>query len=135
MVDDDTITAGSPLGGPGTGNGGFTTGEVYTVNKSVEVYIHGDLKGTYSLAAIDSTRPSYAGIDSGPMKVTSTNVNAPIIAALRSAWAVNGVTTSYAQLMGLPQAQLANKYVFPGYNNVTLDEQLRISNVDIVHPQ
>ena len=133
VVDDDTVTAGLiPLGGAGAGNGNFITGEIYTINKNVEVYIHGDLKGTYSLAAIDSTRPSYAGIDSAPLKVTSTNANAPVIAAIRSLWASNGINTSYSQLMGLPQAQLSNKYVFPGYNNVTLNEQLRISNVDSV---
>ena len=65
------------------------------------------------------------------MKVESTN-GMPIIAAIRDAWAVNGVTTSFSQLMGLPLEQLSNKYVFPGYNNVTLNEQLRIANVDTV---
>ena len=34
--------------------------------------------------------------------------------------------------MGLPLEQLSDTYVFPGYNNVTLNEQLRISNVDTV---
>ena len=34
--------------------------------------------------------------------------------------------------MGLPAGQLSNKYVFPAYNNVTLNEQLRIGNVDTV---
>ena len=51
------------------------------------------------------------------------------------AWAVNGVTTSFSQLMGMPQEQLSDKYLFPGYNNVTLNEQLRIANVDTVQPQ
>ena len=32
--------------------------------------------------------------------------------------------------MGLPAGQLSNKYVFPAYNNVTFNEQLRIGNVD-----
>ena len=32
--------------------------------------------------------------------------------------------------MGTPQEQLSNKYLFPVYDNVTLNEQLRIANVD-----
>jgi hypothetical protein len=37
VVDDDSITdeAGNPLGGIGTGNGDFTTGETYIINKSI----------------------------------------------------------------------------------------------------
>ena len=55
-----------------------------------------------------------------------------IISSIRSAWAVNGVTTSFSQLMGMPAEQLSDKYLFPGYNNVTLNDQLRIANVDTV---
>jgi len=37
VVDNDSITdaAGNPLGGVGTGNGDFTTGETYIINKSI----------------------------------------------------------------------------------------------------
>ena len=80
---------------------------------------------------VKAHRQNYAGLDSGPVKVISTN-GLPIISAIRSAWAVNGVTTSFSQLMGLPLEQLSDTYVFPGYNNVTLNDQLRIANVDTV---
>jgi len=33
--------------------------------------------------------------------------------------------TSFAEMMGLPQAQLTTTYVFPWYNNVDLNTQLR----------
>jgi hypothetical protein len=108
----------------------FTSGESYTV-RSIDVYIGGALQGSYLLAEGESVRPSYVGVDSGPVKVISTNGDL-IISSIRDAWAVNGMTTSFAQMMGLPSGQLSNKYVFPGYNNVTLNEQLRISNVDTV---
>ena len=108
----------------------FITGEAYAV-RSVNVYIGGALKGSYFLTPGQSTRQNYAGVDSGPVKVVSTN-GLPIISAIRDAWAVNGVTTSFSQLMGLPLEQLSDTYVFPGYNNVTLNEQLRIANVDTV---
>jgi len=104
---------------------------VSLVSGPIEAYIGGVLRGSYFLAAGESTRQNYVGVDSGPVKVVHTG-GAPIVSAIREAWAVNGVTTSFFQMMGLPQQQLSNKYVFPGYNNVTLNEQLRISNVDSV---
>jgi hypothetical protein len=100
-------------------------------NQNVKVYIGGVLRGGYLLGAGESTRQNYAGVDSGPVKVMSTD-GTQIVSAIREAWAVNGVTTSFFQMMGLPQEQLSDTYVFPGYNNVTLNEQLRISNVDSV---
>ena len=116
--------AGNPVGGLP-----FTRGEIYTINKNVEAYIGGNLVGSYALLPGQSTRQNYVGVDSGPVKVISRS-GTPIISAIRSAWAVNGVTTSFSQLMGLPLKQLSDTYVFPGYNNVTLNEQLRIANVD-----
>ena len=104
---------------------------VTAVNGPIEVYIGGLLKGSYFLTPGQSTRQNYTGVDSGPVKVVSTN-GTPIISTIRSAWAVNGVTTSFAQVMGLPLEQLSDTYVFPGYNNVTLNDQLRIANVDSV---
>ena len=108
-----------------------TTRELYLVSNNVEAYIGGVLQGSYYLAPITNTRQSYARVDSGPVKVMSTN-NMPIVSSIREAWMVNGVTTSSFQLMGLPKEQLSDKYVFPGYNNVTLNEQMRIGNVDTV---
>ena len=130
LVDNNSIvdTAGNPLGGMTAGDGNFTTGETFII-PNVQAYIGGELKGNYFLAAGESSRPNYIGIDDGPVKVMSTN-GLPLVSSIRSAWAVNGVTTSFAQLMGLPQELLSDKYVFPGYNNVTLNEQLRVGNVD-----
>ena len=84
-----------------------------------------DPQGTYPLAAGAAVRINYPGLDSGPVVVQGTS-GVKIISAIREAWAVNGVTNSFVQLMGLPAGQLSNKYVFPAYNNVTLNEQLRI---------
>ena len=104
---------------------------VDTVPTSVTVTIGGTVRGTYPLAAGEAVRINYAGLDSGPVIVKGTS-GVKIISSIREAWAVNGVTTSFVQLMGLPAGQLSNKYVFPAYNNVTLNEQLRIGNVDTV---
>jgi hypothetical protein len=110
---------------------------VDTVQSIVTVRIGGVLQGTYTLyppgsqLGASAVRINYPGLDSGPVVVEGT-AGVDIITAIRSAWAVNGVTTSFSQLMGMPAGQLSNKYLFPAYNNVTLNEQLRIANVDTV---
>ena len=107
-------------------------GNVDSIQTStVKVTIGGVLKGTYLLAPGQAVRINYPSLDSGPVVVEGT-VGVNIISSIRSAWAVNGTITSFAQLMGMPAGQLSNKYLFPAYNNVTLNDQLRISNVDTV---
>ena len=90
------------------------------------VTIGGVLRGTYTLQPNEAVRVNYAGLDSGPV-VVEGSVGVKIISAIREAWAVNGVTTSFTQLMGLPFEQLSSIFWFPAYNNVTLNEQLRIA--------
>ncbi|HEX6035139.1 MAG TPA: fibronectin type III domain-containing protein, partial [Anaerolineales bacterium] len=80
----------------------------------------------FSLTPGASIRKSFPGIDRGPVKIES-NVN--IVAAERVIHKVNGVPTSYSELMGLPASQLDNLYWFPWYNNKDLNTQLRIANV------
>jgi hypothetical protein len=52
VVDDDSIrdSAGNPLGGTGTGNGDFNTGEAYTIDRSITTLITAGFK---SAAAYD----------------------------------------------------------------------------------
>jgi hypothetical protein len=79
--------------------------------------------GPYTLAPGEAIRQSY-DLNEGPVVVQgTTGVN--IIAAERDAWMVNGGVTSFVQLMGLPTGLLDTTYLFPAYNNMTLDEQLR----------
>jgi hypothetical protein len=81
---------------------------------------------SFNLAPGASTRVSYAGKNNGPVKITSTG---NIVAAERVIYKVNGVNTSFTEMMALPQNQLDNVYYLPWYNNVDLDTQLRIANV------
>jgi len=60
------------------------------------------------------------------VKIESTQ---NIVAAERVIYKVNGVNTSYSELMAIPNAQLDNTYWLPWYNNVDLDTQLRFGNV------
>src|SRR6185369_8824835 len=96
-------------------------GNVDTVPSTVTVTIGGVLRGTYTLQPDEAVRVNYAGLDSGPVIVDGTDgVN--IISAIRDAWASNGTTTSFSQLMGMPAGQLSDQYVFPAYNNVSLND-------------
>ena len=106
-------------------------GNVDTAATFVTVTIGGIVRGTYFLQPNQSMRVSYAGLDSGPVEVKSSG-GVKIIASIRDAWHDGSKWTSYFQLMGLPKGQLSDTYLFPAYDNVTLDGQLRFGNVDTV---
>ena len=91
---------------------------------TVHVYIGGvEMQGSpFTLLAGESARRSFAGIDNGPVEIVS---NIPIVAAERVIYKVNGVNTSFSEMMALPNSQLDTTYWFPWYNNVDLDTQLR----------
>ena len=65
-------------------------------------------------------------MNNGPVKITSDQ---NIVAAERVIYAVNGVNTSFSEMMALPNSQLNTTYWLPWYNNVDLDTQLRVGNV------
>jgi hypothetical protein len=101
---------------------------VSTSSATVRVYVAGtEMQGSpFNLAAGASTRKSFAGVNNGPVKIVSTQ---NIVAAQRVIYKVNGVNTSFSEMMGLPNHQLNPTYWLPWYNNVGMDTQLRIANV------
>jgi hypothetical protein len=106
-------------------NGQLRFGNVGTAPTTVTVTIAGVDQGSYYLLPSESSRIRYA-LDTGPVVIKSSG-GGPIIAALRDAWVRNdSVVTSFVQMMGLPAKLLSATYVFPAYNNATLDGQLRI---------
>jgi hypothetical protein len=94
---------------------------------SVTVFIGGaQMAGTpFNLQVGASTRISFTGINDGPVKIVSTQ---PIVAAERVIYTINGVRTSFSELMALPDSQLSSTYWIPWYDNVNTDTQLRIAN-------
>jgi hypothetical protein len=91
---------------------------------TVHVYVGGvEMTGSpFTLAPAASTRQSFAGANNGPVQIVS---NIPIVAAERVIYKVNGVNTSFSEMMGLPNNSLDTIYWLPWYNNVDLDTQLR----------
>ena len=79
-----------------------------------------------TLLAGASTRLTYTGVNSGPVRIVS---DVPVVAAERVIYKVNGTATSFSEMMGLPANKLDTTYWLPWYNNVDLDTQLRLGNV------
>ena len=82
----------------------------------------------FTLGAGESSRVSFAGINSGPVEIQSDH-GVPIVAAERVIYKVNQVNTSFSETMALPNSQLTTTHWLPWYNNVGLDTQLRLGNV------
>lgn len=70
-------------------DGQLRFGNVGNSATTVTVTIGGVVRGTYSLNPSELKRVNYAGLDSGPVTVSSSGA-VPIIAALRDAYFVNG---------------------------------------------
>ena len=86
-------------------------------------YGNGTPLDSYTLAAGAATRKNYAGINAGPLHVTSSASN--ILTTIRVVYA----NQSYSELAGFPNNQLTTDYWYPYYNNVAMNSQLRVSNV------
>ncbi len=93
---------------------------------TVQVTIDGIAMTPLNLAAGESTRVSYPGVNSGPVKIESDQ---DIVVAERAIYKVNSIHTSFSEMIALPNSQLDSVYWLPWYNNVDLDTQLRIANV------
>jgi len=111
-------------------------GNVSDTPATVHLFIGGDEMSSgclpsnipypYVLIPGESLRVSCPAVNRGPVKIVS-DVN--IVAAERVIYKVNGVPTSFSEIMGLPDNQLNTLYWMPWYNNVDLDTQLRFGNV------
>jgi uncharacterized protein YcfL len=106
--------------------GGEVKFNAFITNTNVRV--GGVLRGRYFIPESGGLRRSFINLDSGPVDIRNVAGN-QIIAAERVIYKVNGVNTSFSELMGFPNSQLDNDYWLPWYNNVDLNTQLRFANV------
>jgi hypothetical protein len=102
-------------------------GNVSDSPATVQVFIGGTemIGSPFTLTASgagQSLRVSFPSMNAGPVQIVS---DVPIVAAERVIYKVNGVSTSFSEMMGLPNSQLNTSYWLPWYNNVDLDTQLR----------
>jgi uncharacterized protein YcfL len=114
-----------------TDNPGYNGGNLQFhvgFGSQTDIYVGGGLpQGNYTVLPQSSSVASF-NLSNGPGKVVSAN-NVSMIAGERVIFSVNGVGTSYSEMMGLPQTQVATSYLFPWYNNLQLNSQLRFGNV------
>ena len=94
---------------------------------TITVKIGGVVWGTYTLAPNQSLRQQYQ-VNSGPVVIESID-GGKIIASERVAYKTGAVFTSFSEMMGLPDSQLSTAYMFPWYNNINLNSQLRFANM------
>jgi hypothetical protein len=104
-------------------------GNVSGVTATVHVFVGGvEIPGSpFALTgtgAGQSVRLNFAGVNNGPVQLVSDQ---DIVVAEREIYKVNGVDTSFTELMGLPNSQLDTTYWLPWYNNTGLDTQLRFA--------
>ncbi len=106
----------------------FTTGSTLPDGTThLQTFIGVTPLGSYSLAQGETLRENHLGMNSGPVKLLSTN-GVPFVSAERSIYKINGIQTSFSEMMALPNNQLDTTYWLPWYNNVNLNTQLRIAN-------
>jgi hypothetical protein len=94
---------------------------------NINVYIGNQLMSgsPFSLVPNASTRVSFTGVNSGPVKIVS---NVDIVAAERVIYKVNNTPTSFSEMMALPNSLINTTHWLPWYNNVDLSTELRIGN-------
>ena len=78
---------------------------------------------SFTLGAGAAVRKNYPGQNNGPMFVGSSGQ--PILATIRVLFGGG----SYSEMMGLPGTSAAEFYIFPWYDNVGADTQVRVSNI------
>jgi uncharacterized protein YcfL len=94
----------------------------------IDVLVAGVNRGTYGLLLGGSTRTSFTNVDSGPLEIVSNNT-VPLIGAERVIYKVNGINTSFSEMMALPASLVNTAHWLPWYNNAGPDTQLRFANV------
>ena len=105
-------------------------GNVGNTTTTVTVKIGGIVRGNYVLQPDQSMRKFY-NLNAGPVEVSSSN-GVPIIAGMRFARVVSTDPVDvpvFTEVMGLPANQLTDTYVFPWYNNLDMNTQIRFGNV------
>jgi hypothetical protein len=105
-------------------------GNISKTTATVRVFIGGvQMPGSpFTIAPWRALRKTFPNIDKGPVKIAS---NVPIVAAERVIYNVNGVDTSFTEMMGMPHSRLDTVYWLPWYNSKTLVTQLRFANASL----
>jgi hypothetical protein len=97
------------------------------VEAHVNIFIGGVKKigSPFTIPVNGNLLKNFAGIDKGPVKIVSDQ---KILASQRVIYTVNGVATSFSEMIGLSASQVDKVFWLPWYNNKTVSTELRIAN-------
>lgn len=83
----------------------------------VDVYVGGTkVENQLHIPVNTAARKNYANLNTGPVKIVSTN-NVAIAPSARQIYKVNNVGVSYMEFMAMPTSELSTKYTIPYYQN------------------
>ena len=91
---------------------------------NIQVRIGTNQEGPHRLLPLESEQHRYTGINSGPVEVRSMD-GSSILASQQVVYGGGSIS----EMMGLPAEQLSREYLFPYYNSVAMQSQLRVSNL------
>jgi hypothetical protein len=100
----------------------------YELEKPIMIHVGGMPLDGYLPVLEQSQRVSFPGVNGGPVILSSFD-STPLVASQRVIYRVNGVNTSFSEMMAVPFSQLDTVYWLPWYNGADLDTQLRMTNV------
>jgi hypothetical protein len=92
-----------------------------TQTANVEIYIDGVLKGSYAIAPGANVTPRWIGEVGGPVRVVS---DIPVFTSER---VFTVPTDAFNEFMGIPLSQFSTEYWFTWYDNVYMDNTIRVS--------
>ena len=97
-------------------------------SSTVQIYIGGNLMGTYPLAPSTDQLITYPGVNGGPVHIVGTS-GVPIVTSLRLLYVNKYGYQTYSELMGVPTSQLLDDYAMPVYIDDSMtDSQIRFTN-------
>jgi|GEM_PF-3545445 len=95
----------------------------------ITVKIAGTVMGTYNIPSNGVLDLSYPDINAGPVNVKSLDGVKFVVSEYISFPQDGSTWTSYYELIGFPETQLTDHYVFPWYNSVHISTQMSFANV------
>jgi predicted outer membrane repeat protein len=95
-----------------------------TQTANVTIKIAGQVAGTYSIPPFGRVTPTFGGLPTGPVQVTS---NIPVFTSERALASWPGTAPSFNEILGIANAKLTNDYWFTWYDNRDMTTQLVIA--------
>jgi len=140
VIDNDTIVGTGPLGGAGAGNGNFTTGELYTIDKTVptvainQAGTQADPTGTSPINFTVVFSEAVTGFTSADVSFVGSTAGGTLAAAVTGGpttfnVAVSGMTTGGSVVASIPAAAALDVASNPSLASTSTDNSVTFTVV------